>query len=499
MTPSKSSSGRATTPQHRAAAAPAATAAGHWVNDVHSRLNRTRVARTVRPRFISALQATVRSARTNNETVSVAACRHAMGGQQFGEGATLIDTTGLDRVLWFDATHGLVEVEAGIQWPQLIEALACIQEGAERPWGIVQKQTGADRLSLGGALAANVHGRGLRFKPIVQDVDSFTLVDARGQLITCGRHENPELFGLAIGGYGLFGVIATVTLRLSSRQKLRRVVEMNDIESIMPAFERRIAQGCLYGDFQISTDPGSEGFLRAGILSCYQPVDPATPIPDGQTRLSDADWLELLTLGHVDKARAFDLYTGHYLSTSGQVYWSDSHQLSTYIDGYHERLDRRLGCAVPGSEMITEVYVPRAALGEFMAAVRRDFLAHEVDFIYGTLRLIERDSETFLAWAKEPYACMIFNLHVAHTAAGLAKAEADFRRLIDRAVALGGSYFLTYHRWASRAQVEACYPQFPEFLRRKRRHDPEERFQSTWYRHHKALFAGTGVTGQPQR
>jgi hypothetical protein len=30
----------------------------------------------------------------------------------------------------------------------------------------------------------------------------------------------------------------------------------------------------------------------------------------------------------------------------------------------------------------------------------------------------------------------------------------------------------------------------PEFLRLKKKYDPEERFQSDWYRHHKAMFDG---------
>ena len=37
-------------------------------------------------------------------------------------------------------------------------------------------------------------------------------------------------------------------------------------------------------------------------------------------------------------------------------------------------------------------------------------------------------------------------------------------------------------------QVEICYPQFPEFLRLKTKYDPEERFQSDWYRHYRAMF-----------
>ena len=105
------------------------------------------------------------------------------------------------------------------------------------------------------------------------------------------------------------------------------------------------------------------------------------------------------------------------------------------------------------------------------------------------IRLIEPDRESFLAWADRPYACVVFNLHVPHSPAGLEAAQADFRRLIDRGLERGGSFFLTYHRWAGRAQVARAYPQFPEFLRLKWRYDPDERFQSDWYRHYRALFA----------
>ena len=141
--------------------------------------------------------------------------------------------------------------------------------------------------------------------------------------------------------------------------------------------------------------------------------------------------------------------------------------------------------------MITELYVPRGRLALFMNDVRRDFLRNQVNFIYGTVRLIERDDETLLAWARESYACVIFNLHVDHDAAGLAESAAAFRRLIDIAIHHGGSYFLTYHRHATRDQVLACYPQFTQFLAAKRRIDPHGVFQSDWYRHIRARVADT--------
>jgi FAD/FMN-containing dehydrogenase len=465
--------------------------AGKTVNDVHSQLNRTRVRSIVQPESIEALQAIIRRARAKGQFISVAGGRHAMGGQQFGTDTLLFDMSRMRRVLRFDYERREVEVEAGIQWPELINFLIEAQRECPRQFGIIQKQTGADRLSLGGALAANIHGRGLSLKPLINDVESFVLVNAEGNALRCSRGENTELFRLVIGGYGLFGIIAHVTLRLAPRRKLERIVKIADSNSLIPAFEKRINDGFLYGDFQFMTDAGSDGFLRRGVFSCYRPVADSIPVTEEHKELSAESWKQLLSLAHTNRRRAFEVYSDHYLSTNGQLYWSDTHQLSVYLDDYHRELDAQLGMRERGSEMITEVYVPREKLLAFMEATRADFRAHAVELIYGTIRLIEKDDESFMAWAKESYACVVFNLHVAHDAVRVEKAKRDFRRLIDRAIEHAGSYYLTYHAWATREQVLTCYPQFPEFLRLKLKFDPAEIFQSNWYRHHRAMFVET--------
>jgi hypothetical protein len=38
-------------------------------------------------------------------------------------------------------------------------------------------------------------------------------------------------------------------------------------------------------------------------------------------------------------------------------------------------------------------------------------------------------------------------------------------------------------------QVERAYPQFVDFLELKLKYDPDERFQSDWYRFYKTMFA----------
>ena len=461
---------------------------GTTVNDVHSQLNRTQVDAIVRPERIERLQAAVGEARAQGKVISAAGGRHAMGGQQFAEGALLVDTRSLNRVLAFDEDRGIITVEGGIQWPELITYLNRAQQGRDRQWGIYQKQTGADRLSLAGALSCNAHGRGLTLKPIVQQVEAFDLLDANGDVRTCSRRVHPDLFSLAIGGYGLFGIITRVELRLRPRVRVRRVVELGETDNIIDRFEERIRDGYLYGDYQFATDATRDSFLRRGVFSCYQPVSLDTPLTEHPTRFEPEDWARLTFYSHTHKRRAFEVYSSRYLNTSGQIYWADSQLSAAYVDNYHADLDRAVGADVPGSEMITEIYVPRARLCAFMEEARDVLQPRRANVIYGTVRLIEKDDETFLAWARDRYACVIFNLHIEHTPQKIEQAAAAFRDLIDLGVAHGGSYYLTYHRWARRDQVERCYPQMPEFLALKRQHDPDERFQSTWYRHYRHMF-----------
>ena len=89
----------------------------------------------------------------------------------------MLDTRKLNRVLAFDGERGLLEVESGIQWPEILAFLQTSQVAmnpadkagpAGQAWAFAQKQTGADRLTIGGSLSANIHGRGLTMRPFIQ-------------------------------------------------------------------------------------------------------------------------------------------------------------------------------------------------------------------------------------------------------------------------------------------------------------------------------------------
>src|SRR5260370_38713503 len=134
-------------------------------------------------------------------------------------------------------------------------------------------------------------------KPFVSDVESFILVDAAGATHTCSRTENAELFRLAHGGYGLFGVVTSVRLRLVPRTKVERLVEIRTVDDLIPAFEQRIADGFVYGDFQFSIELGSDDFLHKGVFSCYRPVSMDRPIPKVEKQLTEENARQILCIG----------------------------------------------------------------------------------------------------------------------------------------------------------------------------------------------------------
>ena len=467
---------------------PTAPASSLLLNDVHSRLNATTVAEVLQPKTVDEVVAAVKRAKSEKRSVSISGARHSMGGQQWATDSLNLDMRGLAKFISLDAERGLARAEAGITWPALVEALEKAQEGRDKVLTICQKQTGADELTLGGAVSTNIHGRGLLWRPFIQDLESVTLVDAEGALKKVSRTEHAELFGLVVGGYGLFGVIVEVEIRLIPRQKLERVVEVMPITGLVDRIDQRIRDGYVLGDFQFCPDEKSGNFMKEGVFSCYKPAAPDAPDPGGKLSLKPEAWRNLILKAHTNKAEAWHDYTTYYKRTTGQHYWIDRAQFNHYDTDYEERMQAATKDVAPGSLMILEVYVQRPLLEDFMAANAEDFRNHNTNVIYGTIRFIKRDGESFLPWAKDDYACIVVNLRVTHTPEGVEKAKGEFRRLIDRAQARGGNFFLTYHRWATKEQMLKGYPQFPQFLKLKKHYDPEERFQSEWYRYWKKVM-----------
>jgi hypothetical protein len=122
-------------------------------------------------------------------------CKAVLAGRVQG---ARVDDSGLDRVLCHEPQRGVLEVQAGTPW----RALAA--------YGGNAFQAG----TVGDSVAANAAGPDGR--PMVAHLRSLTLVTADGELRRASRDCSPELFRLAVGGFGVFGPFYSVTLELAS-------------------------------------------------------------------------------------------------------------------------------------------------------------------------------------------------------------------------------------------------------------------------------------------
>lgn len=136
--------------------------------------------------------------------------RHAL--RQAREHALNLDASGLDRVLRLDTQRAALEVQAATSWAALAAYPALHGRGLEA-FGA----TPGLPATVGASVSRNAAGPdGL---PVCAHVAAFTLVTPDGELRRADRDRNRELFGLALGGHGVFGVLYSVTLRLGSLQR----------------------------------------------------------------------------------------------------------------------------------------------------------------------------------------------------------------------------------------------------------------------------------------
>lgn len=120
--------------------------------------------------------------------------------------ARSFEASRLDRILHVDEDHGLVEVQGSVSWRCLAARL--------RPGDPRADAARTTMPTVGESVARNAAGPDGR--PAVAHVESMALVTPDGELRRVSRRTSAELFALAVGGQGLFGIPYSVTLRIES-------------------------------------------------------------------------------------------------------------------------------------------------------------------------------------------------------------------------------------------------------------------------------------------
>lgn len=123
-------------------------------------------------------------------------------------GGIVLDMRGLNQIVEWDSASGLVRCESGVTLEQLWQKVE-----PDGWWPPVV--SGTMKTTLGGCLAANIHGKNnFQVGPIGEHVVEFTAMLPTGALITCTPKKNADLFYAMISGLGMLGVFTSITLKM---------------------------------------------------------------------------------------------------------------------------------------------------------------------------------------------------------------------------------------------------------------------------------------------
>lgn len=444
--------------------------------DDASRMNRTAVAETVPvavdPRAAEdQLRDLLHRSRIQGKRVAIAGARHSMGGHTIYPDGIVIDMLPF-RHMELDTERSLLSVGAGARWAEVVPYLDA------RGYSVAVMQSNND-FSVGGSISVNCHGWQHDRPPIASTVERFRLMKADGTIVWCSRDENAELFGLALGGYGLFGIILDLELHVVPNERYRPEVEVLPAERYVTHFAEKVSGatdvGMAYG--RLCVVPGEQTFLREALMTvfrkapCRREEIPALQSP-GYGALRRAVYRAQIgsQAGKEARWKAEKGASGHLTSR----WFSRNQLLNEGAEIYREQNADR-------TDVLHEYFVPPEQVTPFLDLVRQIIPRHHGDLLNVTVRTVREDKHVFLRYADRDLFAFVLLFSQERTADADRAMERMTQELIDAALTCEGRYYLPYRLHARPEQLRRAYPQVKAFFDLKSRHDPDGIFQNQWY------------------
>jgi decaprenylphospho-beta-D-ribofuranose 2-oxidase len=304
---------------------------------------------------------------------------------------------------------------------------------------------------------------------------------ADGSIVQVSRIENAELFSLAIGGYGLFGVILDVDLELTTNDVYEKQHVSMDYKEYPAFFDKHVKGNPEIGLEYAWPSIRKSDFLR--YLAVYEFV---------KTSKRPSDIYKLQEETDVSRNRAAFALSRH--SEAGKsVRWflqeTIADMVSTHFISRNNAMRPPIAFLAYNSpkdtDILQEYFVPTRKFTEFMDAMRRILLQRQVDLLSLTVRFVPKDSDCFLAYAREESFAFVLYLNLPLTEAGKKSAQEWTRELVQAAIENGGTFYLPYQLYPTGDQVRAAYPMLDSFFAKKRDYDPDDIFDSGFYEYYR--------------
>ncbi|PSL41764.1 FAD/FMN-containing dehydrogenase [Planomicrobium soli] len=419
------------------------------------------------------LKKIVLDANKKDDVIAIAGMQHSQGGHTLYPKGILLDMKPYNKILSLDRQGKKITVQSGTSW-------AAIQEYINPSGLALQISQSQSIFTVGGSLSVNAHGLSIRNHSLIDTVDSFRLLTAKGEVLTVSREENQEMFPLAIGGYGLFGVILDVTLNLTDNELYEMSSHTLQYEDYPAYFKETVLSDKNYKMHLARLSISPDTFLKEMYVINYA-------LAPHQSKLVDFLPLKREPIVAIPK---FFLGMSRINDFGKRTFWETQKNYAKKVQG---KLISRNNAMRSDSvfmeytnpdktEVLQEYFVPIDEFEHYLDDLRSVLEDDETfNLLNITVRYVEKNEEPLLAYATKDMFSLVLLINQGKDQNSIEQTRKTVQNMIDVTLAHNGSYYLPYYGYATKEQMKAAYPRSEEFFKLKNIYDPDHRFQNLFF------------------
>ncbi len=449
------------------------TIPGGYTNDA-SHLNLTKIDTLIqvsenKQEIEDQLRVILKYANENNLKISIAGAKHSMGGHTIYPNGIVLNMLPYKR-MELDSINNILTIGSGALWEDALKFL-------DRHGKSIAIMQAFSSFSIGGSISVNGHGWQKDLPPISESVVSFTLMLANGEVVNCSRTENNELFKLAIGGYGLFGIILEVKLKVAENIALKykyiRLSPLNYTEYYKKYISENPNVNLVFGRLRIS----EKHFLEEATLNFFEKIEASIP-PLSNEKSTETQ--RLVFRGSVDseygKRLRWDLETGMNKVSKNEIY-SRNELLNDHVF-LIENKDNS------STDLLQEYFIPERNFNQFINDIKPILKNSKIDLLNITIRGVHQDNDSYLNYARENVFGFVLLFNQKKTEKQEQEMKILTNQLADASFKNEGTFYLPYRLHIDKEKMRKAYPQADTFFLMKLKYDPSELFSNKFYEHY---------------
>lgn len=409
----------------------------------------------------------------NKIPISIAGAKHSMGGHTMYPNGIVLNMRPY-KEMQIDTINNILTIGSGALWEDAMSFLDTFHKS-------IAVMQAFSSFSIGGSISVNGHGWQKNSPPISSSIISFTLMNHIGEILNCSRTENKELFSLVLGGYGLFGIILDIKLKVVENENLNFVLYKFKSSKYLTYFKTQASENSnvklVFGRLNVS----NKNFLENATLNIFKSANIPLSKKINQANQKSIEVKRLIFRNSCNseygKRLRWDLET-NLSEFSESEYFSRNELLNDNVSLIENK-------DTTSTDILQEYFIPERYFNQYIIELKNVLPSTHIDLLNITIRDVYKDNDSYMKYANENVFGFVFLFNQKKTPKQETEMKKLTEQLVNIAIKMEGTYYLPYRLHIDRATFRTVYPQSEEFFKLKLKYDPNEIFKNKFYEHYK--------------